>query len=362
MVFIMDSKVNYAIVGLFVIILNIALVATILWLSVGTEKKDYQTYQVYIQESVSGLNHKAPVKYRGVEVGYVRDVSIVFERPNEVRLLLDIEKGVPLKQDTLALLSVQGLTGLAYIELTGGSLSAQAPVSEIGQPYPELKTKPSLLERLDSAMSTFLKNINNISNTADVLLSEQNQLAVTNILHNLEVVSGTWAARTDTIDSAVMNILHNIQVVTSTLAAHTDNIDVALANVLKTTDNINLISDKVIALLTQLESSLVALENSSFAFAQIAKTIEKTSNAFSKTIDKTNLAVESIDETTKKIGKTAEEIGAAVTKSSKDMDYFTRQALPEVTNTVRELRVLSNRLRHFVQELERKPNMLLFGK
>ena len=78
----MDSKVNYALIGLLVIILSILLVAVILWLSVGTEQKVHDTYQAYIQESVSGLNRKAPVKYRGVEVGYVRDISLIPDRPS----------------------------------------------------------------------------------------------------------------------------------------------------------------------------------------------------------------------------------------------------------------------------------------
>ena len=76
-IFIMDSKVNNTLVGLFVIILSIALVASILWLSVSTDNKYYNTYQIYMQESVSGLNRQAAVKYRGVEVGTVRDIALV---------------------------------------------------------------------------------------------------------------------------------------------------------------------------------------------------------------------------------------------------------------------------------------------
>ncbi|MCK5662732.1 MAG: MCE family protein [Thiotrichaceae bacterium] len=193
----MESKVNYALVGFCVILLSLALVATILWLSVGTEQKKYDTYQVYIQESVSGLNRKATVKYRGVNVGYVREIALVLERPNEVRLLLDIEQTVPLKQDTLVLLSTQGLTGLAYIELTGSSLNAAQPIHETGQLYPELQAKSSLLVRLDTAFSRFLENFNriepnkllgkieNLYSALNVFLSKQNQSAVTNILQNI---------------------------------------------------------------------------------------------------------------------------------------------------------------------------------
>jgi len=351
----MDSKVNYALIGLLVIILSILLVAMILWLSVGTEQKVYDTYQAYIQESVSGLNRKAPVKYRGVEVGYVRDISLIPDRPNEVRVLLDIERNVPIKQDTLVLLSTQGLTGLAYIELTGGSIELPPPLRQSGQPYPEIKTKPSLLVRLDTTISTLLthlekvseianhfltgvnfdrdltgkllNNFNHLSRAVDELLSEKNLVAVTNTLHHVESVTGTFAKRTE-------------------------NINAGLLNLEQTTGNLNKMSSQMSNLLTQLETSLM--------------TFSTTANSFNDTAKLINHLVESnrqeVEKTTQAVAKTATNITQTVQESREDMNYFTRQALPEVTTSLRELHILLNTLRSFTQELEHKPNMLLFGK
>ena len=359
----MESKVSYAIVGFFVIILSLVLVAVVLWLSVGIENKSYQTYQIYVQESVSGLNPKAHVKYRGVKVGYVRDISLVTDRPNEIRVLLDIEPGVPLKQDTLAFLSIQGLTGLAHVELTGGSSDALPPVREKWQQYPELKTKPSLLTRLDTDIFALLANLNKVSESANQFLKNLDPDIADNLLANISNLSrAVNALLSEDNHLAVTNILHNLETVSGTLAGRADSFDLVLANILKTTEYINKISARIISLVTQLESSLVAIENSSDAFAQTAKAIEKTSNAFTNTTAMVDDVVLSIDKTTGMIGKTADHISVAVKESRRDMDYFTRQALPEVTNSLRELRVLLNTLRNFAQELERKPNMLLFGK
>jgi phospholipid/cholesterol/gamma-HCH transport system substrate-binding protein len=359
----MDSKVNYALIGLFIIILSIALVASILWLSIGGNNKHYRTYQVYIQESVSGLKRKAPVKYRGVQVGYVRDIALMPNRPNEVRVLLDIEQNVPIKQDSLALLSIQGLTGLAHVELTGGSRDSLAPVRQIGQDYPEIKSGPSLLVRLDTAVSSLLKNMNSISGSANTLLSNIDLNIGNNILGNIGNLSqalNVLLSQQNT--TAVTNIIHNVELVSSTVAARTDTIDKGLDNFAEATDNMNKISGKFISLIEQLENSIVSVEDSSRAFARIASAIEKTSNAFTKTMDKVNNTVVAAEGTTKAIGKTAEDISIAVNESHQDMNYFTRQALPEVTNSLRELRRLLKSLRNFSQELERKPNMLLFGK
>jgi phospholipid/cholesterol/gamma-HCH transport system substrate-binding protein len=359
----MDSKVNYALIGLFIIILSIALIASILWLSTSGNNKYYRTYQVYIQESVSGLKRKAPVKYRGVKVGYVRDIALVVNRPNEIRVLLDIEQDVPIKQDSFALLSIQGLTGLAHVELTGGSRESLAPVRNIGQDYPEIKSSPSLLVRLDTAISGLLKNLNNISSSTNTLLNNLDLNVGNNILGDVGKLSQALnALLSQQNTTAVTNILHNAELVSSTVAGRTDIIDKGLDNFAEATDNMNKISGKFISLIEKLENSIVSVEDSSRAFARIASAIEKTSNAFTKTMEKVNNTVVAAEGTTKAIGKTAEDISIAVNESHQDMNFFTRQALPEVTNSLRELRRLLNSLRSFSQELERKPNMLLFGK
>jgi len=359
----MDNKVNYAIIGIFVIILNIALVASILWLSVGIEKKSYQTYQVYVQESVSGLNHKAPVKYRGLEVGYVRDVALEPGRPHEVRVLLDIEAGVPLKQDTLVILSVQGLTGLAHIELTGGSLNASPPIREDEQPFPEIKTKPSLMVRLDTAVFDLLDNLNNVSTTVNSFLSYLSPEKTNNLLSNIsDLARAMNIMLSEENHIAVTNILHSFEVVTKALAAQTGNFDLGVSNLVQSTKNLNKMTAQVTSLLSQVEISLAAVEGSSDAFAKIAGAIKKTSDAFTKTAVSINEVVGSVNKTTGVISKTAANITIAVKDSRQDMDYFTRQALPEVTNSLRQLRALLNNLRSFSQELKSKPNMFLFGK
>ena len=121
----METKVNYMLVGGFVLVLGAALIAGLLWLaSGGGFQKKYDLYLALVEESVAGLNLNAPVKYRGVDVGKVRDIRLDPHKPEQVRLLFAIERGTPIKQDTQAMLKTQGLTGIAYVELDGGSLAS----------------------------------------------------------------------------------------------------------------------------------------------------------------------------------------------------------------------------------------------
>ena len=97
----MDSKVNYAAVGVFVIGLGAVLVAAILWLAAGGElHKKTDLYQSLSAESVAGLNVNAPVKYRGVDVGKVKDIRLVPDNPQQVaELVYAIDRGTPIKTD-----------------------------------------------------------------------------------------------------------------------------------------------------------------------------------------------------------------------------------------------------------------------
>ncbi len=152
----MEPKVNYILVGSFVALLGAATLGAILWLGKTDYRGVYDRYYTFMRESVAGLSVNSTVKYRGVDVGRVKDIVLSPDNPEEVRLTLDIVRGTPIKTDTIAVLQTQGLTGLATLNLTGGS--RDAPPLEVleGQEYPVIKAGPSLFFRLDEAISRLL--------------------------------------------------------------------------------------------------------------------------------------------------------------------------------------------------------------
>ena len=190
----MESKVNFAVVGAFVLILGALLIGGILWLSSGKSYRHaYDTYLIYMNESVSGLSLDAPVRYRGVQVGGVRRIALAPGNAEQVQLTLDIERGTPVKQDTVATLRVQGLTGIAHVELSGDSRDAPPLKAAPGEKYPVIRTGPSLMLRLDTAVTALLTNLNRSSENVNALLDEENRVALRRTLVNLERLSGTLA-------------------------------------------------------------------------------------------------------------------------------------------------------------------------
>ncbi len=203
----METKVNYVIVGVFVVVLSTVLIAGVLWLAAGPQyRKTYDVYQTFIRESVSGLNVNAPVKYRGVEVGRVQKIALDPANSEQVRLILDIERGTPVKEDTIAFLRVQGLTGIAYVELKGGSRTSPLLQARPGEKYPTIKSGPSLLARLDDALFQLLGNFNRVSVSINQVLSPENRKALGDTLAHLETLTRTLSARAGTIDATMADM------------------------------------------------------------------------------------------------------------------------------------------------------------
>jgi len=202
----MEAKVNFAVVGVFVLVLGAALIAGVQWFSSGgTYRKAYDTYQTYMSESVSGLSLDAPVRYRGVEVGRVRKMALAPGNIQLVQLTLDIERGAPVNQDTVAVLRVQGLTGIAHVELSGGGANSAALQARPGEDYPVIRSGPSLMVRLDSAVSALLTNVNRTSVSMNTLMDEDNRREFKQTLAQLQIVTHTLAARSAAIDSSLLN-------------------------------------------------------------------------------------------------------------------------------------------------------------
>jgi phospholipid/cholesterol/gamma-HCH transport system substrate-binding protein len=208
----MEEKVNFAAIGAFVLVLGTVLIGFTLWLSSGKSyTTSYDTYLTYMNESVSGLNLNAPVRYRGVEVGRVRKIALAPGNVEQVQLTLDIERGTPVKVDTVAVLQTQGLTGLAYVELTGGGRASPPLQKQPGADYPVITAGPSLLARLDTAVSMLLTNLNQTSENLNAVLDADNRRAVKKTLADLARLADTLAGHSAQIDSALADTARTMQ-------------------------------------------------------------------------------------------------------------------------------------------------------
>ncbi|MDB5809433.1 MAG: hypothetical protein JWN94_1555 [Betaproteobacteria bacterium] len=305
-----ETKVNLAAVGLFVIVLVAALVAGILWIaSGGAVRKHYDHYLAVEEESVAGLNLNAAVKYNGVDVGKVVDIRLNREDPTRVILEFAIESGTPIKTDTEAVLKTQGLTGIAYVELSGSTATAPPLVAAAGHRYPVIKTKPSLGARLENVMTTALSKLDATSNKIDALLSDDNLASVKTTLANLAAVTETIAARRETLNTGI-------------------------ANAAQTFDHTAKVTAELGPLVERIGRSVDALEKMGNEAALASATA----------------------------GRTLETAGRTIDSVGGDVKRFTADTLPETQRLLGELSVLAASLRRLSERIEGSPGGLLVGR
>jgi phospholipid/cholesterol/gamma-HCH transport system substrate-binding protein len=302
-----ETKVNFALVGAFVLGLGALLVAGVLWFaSGGGLQKSYDYYLALVDESVAGLSLSAPVKYRGVDVGKVKDIRLDPENPELVRLIFAIERGTPVKEDTEAVLKTQGLTGIAYVELSGGGRDSPPLRAKKPGDYPEIRTKPSLGARLENVLTTVLAKLDSTSDSVNKILSEENLAAFRSTLADLSVLSRTLAARKDTIDAGIA-------------------------------------------------SASRTFDNSARVTAQLAAELGPALDRVGKSADAVRKMGEEAAQASNHAGRAVDSIGS-------DVKRFTADTLPELQRLLSEMNVLTVSLRRFIHETERNPRGFLFGR
>jgi phospholipid/cholesterol/gamma-HCH transport system substrate-binding protein len=200
----MRARPNFAIAGTFVV--GLAAVATTvgLWLaSGGLSLARHDRYIARFDESVSGLGRGAPVKYRGVPVGTVREMSLDAADPDRVRLVLEVARGTPITQDTVAVLVFQGLTGIATVDLAGGGRGSPPLAPTRGEPYPVIRTVPSTLRRLELGVTALLADLGETARSANALLAVGTRAALHDTVVDVQQLVHAFAGRSSDVEAAI---------------------------------------------------------------------------------------------------------------------------------------------------------------
>lgn len=311
----MEPKVNYIVVGSFVALLGAAILAGVLWLGKSDYRGSYDRYEAYMTESVAGLSVDSSVKYRGVDVGRVKAVALRPDNPEEVLLTLDIVRGTPVKTDTIAVLETQGLTGLATINLTGGSREAPSLQTQAGQTYPVIKTGPSLFSRLDK--------------TASRLLAEE---GLAQLLADLDLAAKGVAKVLDEDNRTTLTkTIKDLEEVAQTIVSHKAQIEQSLNNAARSAENLSKLTTSLNAQVPPLLAGI-------------------------------NKSVGAMDAVTEELAKTTKTVGTVVNEARPELQQFTKRTLPEAGQLVTELRQLTSTLTRVARELEREPSSLVFGR
>lgn len=299
----METRVNPALVGAFVLALGALLIAGLLWLAAGgAVQARYDLYQATEDESVAGLNLNAPVKFNGVDVGKVREIHLDPLNPALVHLLFAIERGTPIKVDTVAVLRTQGLTGIAYVELSGGARDTELLRAVPPNRYPVITTRPSLSARLENVLTSVLAKMDGTSESINAILSPANRAAFQSTLSDLALVAHTLAARRGSLDAGIAGAARTFQ-------------------------------------------------NTATATADLAPLVERIGRG-----------ADAVEKAGREVATTSTQAGATVELLGAQLQGLGSDTLPELTRVLGELGALSVALRRLSEQTERDPRGLLFGR
>ena len=185
----MDRDANYVAVGAFVLLVIAMAVSFVFWYTEQRDKRSYERYEIYFPGTVSGLSAGSQVRYLGVDVGKVVHIMIDPEQRNRVLVIADIDSTAPIDERTRASLSLQGITGLLFIDLKQDSKPAAPGVLAKGIDYPVIRSAPSDFDVLLSNLPALTTHLVELADRFNQVFSDDNVRALKATLENTRLAS-----------------------------------------------------------------------------------------------------------------------------------------------------------------------------
>jgi phospholipid/cholesterol/gamma-HCH transport system substrate-binding protein len=308
----METRADYVVVGGFVLAILACLVIAVLWLARVQFNAPTAAYDIYLTGSVTGLAQGSSVRYNGIPVGRVTDVQLDPQNQQRVRVTIEVSTRTPIKADAVASLEVQGLTGGAFIEISGGSPDAPPLERLPGQRNPVIASRPSGLQQVVTNAPEMLSRLVVLTDRLNQILDMQNQAAMAETLDNVRRFTATLAARSGDIDATIADG-----------AAAVRDLRAAIAATSTTADELR---------------QLLAPGGD---FAQ---------------------ALKGVDATSRRAAEVASHLDALVQENRQPVRDFTQRGLSEMQQLVADARGLVAEMTRVAETLRRDPARFLYGE
>lgn len=322
----METRANYLLVGSFVLLIVAGTVVFILWLAKFQFDQQFARYDIDFPGSVSGLKTGATVELNGIPVGEVIGIKIDPDNVERVKVTIEVPAKTPIREDTVASMQLQGITGGVSIQLSGGTQGAAPLLPKPGSKNAVIASQASALEQFLEGAPELLTGLQTLVGRAATLLNAENQDAFAQTLANAAALTGALAARTGDIElllSEASGTMTNLREASNTMVALSDRADATLASVGNAADSV---TGTVNASQPDLAALLVDLR--------------RTSNS---------------------ITAMTSEMNAVIEENRPSLRDFTGDGLYELTSFLTEARALIDGLDRVTTQVERDPARFLFG-
>ena len=316
----METRASYLLVGAFALIAMAGFTIAVVWMAGVNLREVSARYDIYFRGSVSGLKEGNAVRYRGIPVGIVTSMEINPENVEEVRVTIEIPEKTPVKADTIAALEYQGITGVAYVELSGGTHQAPLLEAKAGQSRPVIPSKASQLQELFDTAPELVTRVTALVDRLSLLLKPENQENVSRILDSLQNVTGV-------------------------LAEHSGEIGGTLKDARAAAKEAELTLREIGGLARTLQKLAVNLDEEFSGVGPEAKE-----------------ALTEVRKTATEFKRAAVVLAELIDRNKEPVNTFAASGLYELTQLLAETRVLVGAMTRISSQIERDPARFLFGK
>lgn len=316
----MESKANYAVIGVFVLMVMAAALSFIVWLSNAQFDQKFTDYEVVFQGAVRGLSEGSEVRYNGLRVGEVTRLTLDPNDSNAVVVDIQVEAGTPVQTTSSAQLEALGLTGLNYIQISGGD--ADAPLLR------DLPGKGPF--RIDGQMSQIDTLV---EGGEDVIMGARRALGRVNVLLSEDAITD------------FQGILSNIRTITSNL--QDADID---------TDIVNRVLLSFETAASNVSTAAIAVDDAANAFESLVD------NDVKEVIARAEITMAQLDTTLADFSAAAKG-GEALTTDARDaINRLSNSGLTDIEETIDGVRSAVDSLNAVIQSIESNPLLFIAGE
>lgn len=252
----MENKAHALIAGLFTLALLIAGIFIALWLN--RDRVQRVPYELATKLSIPGLNPQAAVRYRGLDVGKVDEISFDPKVTGQILVHISVKPDTPITHSTYGTLGYQGVTGIAYVQLDDDGTSPQRlPSSK--ERVARIEMRPSLLDNLQDKGLAILQQTEELTHRVNALLNPENEKAILAAFDNISKTATEFR----TIPNQLQPTLAKLPQLTSE-AQH------AMASIDKLSRDVNRLSTNLQAT----DGPIARISNSADQLGSVASTVQ----------------------------------------------------------------------------------------
>lgn len=199
----METRANYAIIGIFTIAVIAAAFGFVFWFSGSDSGAKKTAYRVDFTSSVAGLSKGASVLFNGIRVGEVVDVDFNTDPPNNAFARIEVRPDTPVTTGTKASLDTQLLSGAAVIALTGGSGPKLERTDK--QPLPTIAAERGGLGDLMATARTTADEATKLITSLRTVV-DQNAETINTTIGNLQTFSKALSDNAPAVNEALASV------------------------------------------------------------------------------------------------------------------------------------------------------------